>query len=60
VRAGELWRPGAWGRLPWALPAGGTGDGVAVFDEVSAARGALGRFPASEFMPLVRALLAHA
>ena len=30
------------------------GDGVARFDEVAAARGALGRFPGSEVMPLLR------
>ena len=30
------------------------GDGVDRFDEVSSARGALGRFPGSEVMPLLR------
>jgi hypothetical protein len=29
-------------------------DGVAAFDEISAARGALGRFPGSEVMPLLK------
>ena len=36
------------------------GDNVVLFDEVAAARGALGRFPSSDFMPLVRSLLAAA
>lgn len=33
------------------------GDGVSRFDEVAAARGALGRFPGSELMPFLRSML---
>ena len=33
------------------------GDGVGRFDEVAAAQGALGRFPGSQVMPLVRSFL---
>jgi hypothetical protein len=33
------------------------GDPVVFFDEISAARGALGRFPSSELMPLVQQVL---
>lgn len=61
VAAGKAWHQGCWGRMQWVRP--GTdccaGDDVALFDEISAARGALGRFPSSELMPLVRALLAQ-
>lgn len=33
------------------------GDGVGRFDEVAAAQGALGRFPGSQVMPLLRSFL---
>lgn len=35
----------------------GAGDPAVFFDEISAARGALGRFPSSELMPLVQEML---
>ncbi len=42
---------GPW-RAPW--PQAVRGDPVRSFDEVSAARGALGRFPGSQVMPLIK------
>lgn len=42
---------GAW-RDPW--PQAVRGDPVRSFDELSAARGALGRFPGSEVLTLVK------
>jgi 2,3-bisphosphoglycerate-independent phosphoglycerate mutase len=52
---GREWAPGMWGRLPWVVAT--DGDRVVLFDEVSAAQGALGRFPSSELMTFVRSLL---
>lgn len=42
---------GPW-RAPW--PQAVRGDPVRSFDEVSAVRGALGRFPGSQVMPLIK------
>ena len=39
------------------MAAQASADPVVSFDEISAAQGSLGRFPASEFMPLVRTML---
>mmetsp|Transcript_32653 Transcript_32653/g.82862 ORF Transcript_32653/g.82862 Transcript_32653/m.82862 type:complete len:503 (-) Transcript_32653:247-1755(-) len=57
--AGQPWVPGmpaevfgAW-REPW--PQAVRGDAVRSFDELSAARGALGRFPGSQVMPTIKA-----
>ncbi|KAI8467172.1 MAG: 2,3-bisphosphoglycerate-independent phosphoglycerate mutase-domain-containing protein [Monoraphidium minutum] len=45
---------GGWAE---AWPQAVLGDGAAAFDEVSAARGGLGRFPGSEVMPLLKRAL---
>lgn len=42
---------GAW-REPW--PAASFCDGVRFYDELSAARGALGRFPGSQAMTVIK------
>jgi hypothetical protein len=40
-----------------STPTGGLCSEVQLFDEISAARGQLGRFPSSELMPLIRSIL---
>ena len=35
------------------------GDGVVFFDEISAAKGALGRFPGQQLLPLIQRLMHH-
>jgi len=45
---------GVWGAWPEAWPQVALGDGVTSFDELSAARGGLGRFPGSQVMGLIK------
>ncbi|KAJ9529593.1 hypothetical protein QJQ45_013881, partial [Haematococcus lacustris] len=53
----KLCRQVGRGVLPYARVQVVRGDPVRCFDELSAARGGLGRFPGSEVMPLVKAFL---
>lgn len=36
------------------------GDAVTSFDEISAAKGSLGRFPGNQLLPLIQQLIRHA
>jgi len=53
--SGRAWTAGDGGRLPW--PACTRWDDVRLFDEDSVSCGALGRFPSSQLMPLIRQFL---